>query len=114
MQPTQSSDPAVESVPHPVPASQGAGALRSLSSLAIDVGIPLGSYYLLHDGLGLHLWLSLALSSIGPAIRSVAGLISKRELNLLALLMLVVNVAGLAVSFITGNPRAHCERFTRQ
>ena len=46
----------------------------SLRPLLIDVGIPLGTYYLLRDAFGLSLWLSLALSSVGPAVRSVAGL----------------------------------------
>jgi hypothetical protein len=36
----------------------------------IDVGIPLGTYYLLRDGFGVGVWLSLALSSIGPAARA--------------------------------------------
>jgi hypothetical protein len=54
----------------------------------------------------LSLWLSLALSSIGPAVRSITGLMTERKLNLLAVLMLAVNLAGIAVSFLTGDPRA--------
>jgi len=80
-------------------------AARSLVPLVVDVGIPVGSYYLLHAGLGLSLWLSLALSSVVPAVRSVTGLAARRELNVLALLMLFVNVGGIAVSFATGDPR---------
>ena len=84
----------------------GAGLGAAMFPLLIDVGIPLGSYYLLRDGFGLSLWLSLALSSVGPAVRSVASLAGERKLNVLALLMLVVNLAGIAVSFLTGDPRA--------
>ncbi len=84
----------------------GDGMGAALRPLLIDVGVPLGSYYLLRDGLGLSLWLSLALSSIGPAARSVAGLVGERKLNVLAALMLAVNLAGIAVSFLTGDPRA--------
>ena len=87
--------------PHP-----GAGMGAALRPLLIDVGIPLGSYYLLHDAFGLSLWLSLALSSVGPAVRSVASLVGERKLNVLAALMLAVNVAGIVVSFLTGDPRA--------
>ena len=87
--------------PHP-----GAGLGAALRPLLIDVGVPLGSYYLLRDGFGLSLWLSLALSSVGPAARSVASLVGERKLNVLALLMLAVNLAGIAVSFLTGDPRA--------
>jgi hypothetical protein len=72
----------------------------------IDVGIPLGTYYLLRDGFGVGLWLSLALSSIGPAVRAIAGLVAERKLNLLAVLMLAVNLAGIGISFLTGDPRA--------
>jgi hypothetical protein len=84
----------------------GAGLGAALRPLLIDVGVPLGSYYLLRDGLGLSLWLSLALSSVGPAARSVASLVGERKLNVLALLMLAVNLAGIVVSFLTGDPRA--------
>jgi hypothetical protein len=52
------------------------------------------------------LWLALALSSIPPAIRAVAGIATERRANLLALLMLAVNLAGIVVSFLTGDPRA--------
>jgi len=78
----------------------------ALRPLAIDIGIPLGTYYLLHGALGLSLWLSLALSSVGPAVRAVSGLAAERTLNLLAVLMLAVNVAGIVVSLLTGDPRA--------
>jgi hypothetical protein len=57
-------------------------------------------------GLGASLWLSLALSSVGPALRTSYAMARSRELNLLATLMLAVNVAGIAVSFLTGDPRA--------
>jgi hypothetical protein len=89
----------------PDPAPAGAGLIRSLRPLAIDIAIPLGTYYLLRDGLGLSLWLSLAGSSVFPAIRSVAGIVAQRQLNVLALLMLAVNIAGIGVSFATGDPR---------
>src|SRR5215471_17615933 len=93
------------------PASSGTADRRldiaaALRPLLIDVGIPVGTYYLLRDAFGLSLWLSLALSSIGPAVRSIAGLIAERKLNLLAVLMLAINLAGIAVSFLTGDPRA--------
>ena len=88
------------------PAGQRPGLAAALRPLVIDVGIPLGTYYLLRDAFGVSLWLSLALSSIGPAVRSVAGLVAKRQLNLLAALMLAVNLAGIGVSFVTGDPRA--------
>src|SRR5207244_8412664 len=87
-------------------ADRHSGLAAALRPLLIDVGIPVGTYYLLRDAFGLSLWLALALSSIGPAVRSIAGLMAERKLNLLAGLMLAVNLAGIAVSFLTGDPRA--------
>jgi hypothetical protein len=79
--------------------------LAALKPLAIDVALPLGSYYLLHDGFGLGLVSSLALSSVGPAIRTVLSALRDRSVNGLAGLILMVNLAGIAVTFITGSPR---------
>jgi hypothetical protein len=76
----------------------------------LDIGIPVGTYYLLRNAFGVGLWLSLALSSIGPAVRAIAGLAAERTLNLLAVLMLAVTLAGIAVSFLTGDPRAMIAR----
>jgi hypothetical protein len=94
----------------PAPGSRepgrGGEMAAALRPLAVDVGVPLVSYYLLHGAFGLSIWLSLALSSIGPAIRAAGGLAAGRRLNLLAALMLAVNLAGIAVSFLTGDPRA--------
>jgi hypothetical protein len=90
-------------VPAPRP---GPGLATALRPLAIDVGVPLGTYYLLHGAFGLSVWLSLALSSVGPAIRAVIGIATERKLNGLAVLMVAVNLAGIVVSFLTGDPRA--------
>jgi hypothetical protein len=77
----------------------------ALRPLLIDVAAPLAAYFVLHNAAGLSVWVSLALSSIIPAVRAVAGIAADRTLNLLAALMLAVNVAGVAVSFWTGDPR---------
>jgi hypothetical protein len=84
---------------------RGQATASSLRSLAIDVAVPLGSYYLMRDALGLSLWLSLALSSVVPVLRSVFAAVVQRRLNLLAMLMLAVNIAGIGISFWTGDPR---------
>jgi hypothetical protein len=90
------------------PGSTGHGPdlAAALRPLLIDIGIPLGMYYLLRDAFGVSLWLSLALSSIGPAVRATAGLVTQRTVNVLAALMLAVNLAGIAISFLTGDPRS--------
>ncbi len=78
---------------------------RTLTPLLVDVGAPLGSYYLLHSALGLSVVLSLALSSIVPAVRTIASIAADREVNMLAGLMVAVNMAGIGISFATGDPR---------
>jgi hypothetical protein len=98
--------PAAGAAAGPALPDRRAGLLTSLRSLAIDVGVPLGSFYLLHDVCGISLWLSLALASIPPVIRAVAGFAVERKANLLALLMVAVNLAGLVISFLSGDPRA--------
>lgn len=81
------------------------GLAAVLTPLALDVAVPLGSYYLLHDGFGVSLVASLALSSVVPGVRTVLGLVRDRNLNALATLMLVVNILGIVLSFSTGDPR---------
>jgi hypothetical protein len=87
------------------PATKQSPWRTSLAPLVLDVGIPLGTYYALRDAVGLSLIMSLALSSIIPAGRTIIEFVRARKLNPLAILMIVVNVAGIATSFIVGNPR---------
>ena len=72
--------------------------------LLLDIGIPLGSYYLLR-GHGVGLVPALAASSVFPAVRSVYGLVRERTANTLALLMVAVNVVSIAITFWSGDPR---------
>ncbi|MER8100674.1 VC0807 family protein [Kitasatospora sp. NPDC094016] len=76
-----------------------------LRPLAIDVVAPLAGYYLLHSVCDLSVFAALAWSSAIPAARTVLGLLRERRLNLWAALMLVVNLAGLALTFVTGDAR---------
>jgi hypothetical protein len=80
------------------------GAAAALRPLILDLGIPLGSYYLLRSA-GVGLVMSLALSSVVPAARTVVGAVRNRTVNGLAGLIVVVNVVSIALSFWTGDPR---------
>ncbi len=77
----------------------------SLAPLAVDVGVPLASYYLLHAGFGLPLAESLAASSVVPAVRTAGGVLRNRRLNALAATMLAANLTGAGISLVTGDPR---------
>jgi hypothetical protein len=79
----------------------GAGPLRPL---ILDLAVPLSSYYILHAA-GCSLVMSLALSSVLPAARSIAGLIRNRTANPLAMLIVAVNVVSIAITFWAGDPR---------
>ncbi|MEU8513313.1 VC0807 family protein [Kitasatospora sp. NPDC048722] len=73
--------------------------------LLLDVAAPLAGYYLLHSVFGMSEFAALAWSSAVPAGRTVFGLLRERTLNLWAALMLAVNLAGLALTFLTGDAR---------
>ncbi|MBD0670582.1 hypothetical protein BU198_07595 [Streptomyces sp. CBMA156] len=79
--------------------------VSGLRPLALDVAVPLAGYFLLHSALGLSEFAALAWSSAFPAARTVLGLLRERTLNLWAALMLAVNLAGLALTFVTGDAR---------
>jgi hypothetical protein len=90
----------------PIPAGHGTGMGAALRPLVIDVGVPVGTYYLLHGAFGMSVWLSLVLSSAGPFARAAAGVASRRQPGPLPALMIVVNVTGIVVSLLSGDPRA--------
>ncbi|MFE6056904.1 VC0807 family protein [Kitasatospora sp. NPDC056446] len=87
------------------PAKASTSPASGLRPLALDVAAPLAGYYLLHSVCGLSEFAALAWSSAFPAARTVLGLLHERRLNLWATLMLTVNLAGLALTFVTGDAR---------
>ncbi|MER5434870.1 VC0807 family protein [Streptomyces sp. NPDC002588] len=78
---------------------------NALAPLIVDVAVPLGSYYLFKDAFGMSTFAALAWSSVVPAVRTVWSLVRERRTNGLAGLILVVNVVGLLLSFVSGDPR---------
>ncbi|MFF4354025.1 VC0807 family protein [Streptomyces sp. NPDC001530] len=87
------------------PAAQAHAVRQSFLPLIVDVAVPLGSYYLLKDGFGMSTMAALGWSSVVPAVRTVWGAVKERRFNGLAALILFVNVAGLLLSFVAGDPR---------
>lgn len=77
----------------------------NLAPLLVDVAVPIGAYYLLRNGLGMSTLTALGLSSVVPAVRTGWSLVKERTVNGLAALILVVNVVGLLLSFVAGDPR---------
>jgi len=77
----------------------------NLAPLIVDVAVPIGAYYLLKDRLGMSTLPALGLSSVVPAVRTGWSVVKERTVNGLAALILVVNVVGLLLSFVAGDPR---------
>ncbi|MFG3098419.1 VC0807 family protein [Streptomyces sp. NPDC048202] len=84
---------------------RGPSTLDNFKPLLIDVALPLGSYYVFREAFGMSAFAALAWSSVGPALRTLWSLVRERSANGLALLILTVNVVGLALSFVSGDPR---------
>ncbi|MFF1725747.1 VC0807 family protein [Streptomyces sviceus] len=77
----------------------------NLAPLIVDVAVPIGAYYLLKDGLGMSTLMALGLSSVVPAVRTGWSVVKERTVNGLAALILAVNIVGLLLSFVAGDPR---------
>jgi hypothetical protein len=78
---------------------------NAFAPLIVDVAVPLGSYYLFKGAFGMSTFAALAWSSVVPAGRTLWSAVRGRAVNGLAGLILVVNVVGLVLSFVSGDPR---------
>lgn len=79
--------------------------VRSLAPLALDVGVPVAVYYLASSVLGLSPLGALVASSVIPLLRTIGSLLRTHEANPLAVLVLLVNVTGISLSWLSGDPR---------
>ena len=84
---------------------QKPSVMRNLTPLLVDVAVPIGSYYVLRNGFGVSTLAALGWSSVVPAVRTGWGVVKDRTVNGLAALILFVNVVGLLLSFVAGDPR---------
>lgn len=75
-----------------------------LRTLGVEIAVPLGVYYGLHT-LGASDFTALALSGVFPLARTLYQLAKNRTINGLALVVLVTNVAGMLLTFVSGDAR---------
>ncbi len=75
-----------------------------LKTLAIDIAVPIGVYYGLHS-LGVSDFAALAVSGVFPLARTLYQFAKDRTLNGLALVVLVTNVVGMLLTFVSGDAR---------
>lgn len=75
-----------------------------LRTLGVEIAVPLGVYYGLHS-LGASDFTALALAGVFPLARTLFQFAKNRTLNGLALVVLVTNVAGMLLTFVSGDAR---------
>lgn len=80
------------------------GLRRMIGGIALDVGLPLGTYYLLHL-LGLGDWQALLSATAVAGLRTVWGVVRQRSLNPFAAFLLLVFGLGLVLSLVSGDAR---------
>ncbi|WP_406172492.1 VC0807 family protein [Streptomyces sp. NBC_00996] len=83
----------------------GSAARQTFLPLILDVAVPMGSYYLLKSGFGMSTMAALGWSSVVPAMRTAWGVVRERTFNGLAALILFVNLVGLLLGLVAGDPR---------
>lgn len=93
-------------VSEPTPPSDAVGfrPVAMIRGLALDVGLPLVTYYVLH-ALGVADWPALLAATGIAAVRIAWDAARKRRLNLFATVMLVVFGIGLVLSLLSGDER---------
>ena len=80
------------------------GVRRMVTGLGLDVGLPVGTYYVLHL-LGVGDLVALLAATAVAAARISWDLVRRRTLNQFATVMLVVYGVGLALALFTGDAR---------
>lgn len=83
--------------------TRGAALRRTFAGVALDVGLPVGTYYALH-ALGATDTTALLAGTVAAAVRVAVVAVRSRRLNAFAILMLAVYAVGLAATFIDGDP----------
>jgi hypothetical protein len=94
-----------EQQPAPQERSSARGAVRgSLTGLAADVGLPVGTYYVLH-AFGASDTVALLAGTLVAGARMAVVAIRSRRITPFSALMFAVYAVGLALSLINGDPR---------
>lgn len=85
-------------------ANSGRELRRPWLVLVVDVGVPLGLYYLLAH-FGVTVTLALALSAAVPALRVIWIALRQGPPDQVAMAMLLITVLGIPIALISGSPR---------
>jgi hypothetical protein len=75
-----------------------------VKTLAIEIAVPTGVYYALHS-FGASDFTALAAAGVFPLARTLYQFAKDRTLNGLAIVVLITNVVGMLLTFVTGDAR---------
>jgi hypothetical protein len=73
--------------------------------LALDMVAPIALFYGIRAAGG-SIWLALAAGGVVPALGALAGILTRRRVDTMAIVMLAALSASAALSVLTGSPRA--------
>jgi hypothetical protein len=93
------------SVGDPPGARQRPRVLSMMLEIAIDAGVPTGCYWLSMTYISHSEVVALIVASIFPTLKSLYGLLRKREIDPLSVAILIGLVFGVAVLFVGGGPK---------
>jgi hypothetical protein len=88
----------------PDPARRDAAMRAMVRSMAVDIGAPVALYYAAH-ALGASDYVALLAGAVFCAGRTAWVAIRDRRLDVFAGFLLILFTAGLALTFVTGDPR---------
>jgi hypothetical protein len=80
------------------------GPLSGLLSLVMDIGLPLGSYYLLKNAFGVDVITALIVSGLVPAARTIWTTVRAGKPDQFALAVLILTVVSIPITLLTGSP----------
>jgi hypothetical protein len=80
------------------------GPLGSLLSLVLDIGLPLGTYYLLKNAFGVDVITALIVSGLVPAVRTIWTTVRSGKPDQFALAVLIVTIVSIPITLLTGSP----------
>lgn len=78
--------------------------LSRLLPLILDIGLPLGSYYLLKDAFGVDVIPALVISGLVPAARTIWTTLRSGKPDQFALAVLILTMVSIPVTLLTGSP----------
>lgn len=84
--------------------SKAQSPLSGLLSLVMDIGLPLGSYYLLKNAFGVDVITALIVSGLVPAARTIWTTLRAGKPDQFALAVLVLTAVSIPITLLTGSP----------